>query len=143
MDYKKYKKIVKKYHKKPSYVKNFFLAFISGGILGTSCEIFFKLIKFITNINPDNIEKLISLIIIGVTSLFTCFGTFDNLISKFRSGLIIPTTGFSHSVSSSLIDFKNEGFIKGLGSNLFSLAGSVILYSVVISFILVLIKVIL
>ena len=141
MDNKKYKKIIKKYQKKPPYFKNFFLAFISGGLLGASCEIFYIVLKFLTNINPDNIAKLISLIVIGTTSLFTCIGTFDNLITKFRSGLIIPTTGFSHSVSSSLIDFKNEGFIKGLGSNIFSLAGSVILYSVVISFILVLIKV--
>ena len=77
-----------------------------------------------------------------ISSFLTSIGIFDNLITKFRCGLIIPTTGFAHSITSSALDYKKEGYIKGLGSNFFHLAGSVILYSVVVSFLLIIFKVI-
>lgn len=143
MDKLKYNKILKKYKKKNNYMTNFLKAFLSGGIIGASCEVIYKLFYELNLLKPDNVEKIITLFLILITSFLTGVGIFDKFITKFRSGLIIPTTGFSHSVSSSLIDFKKEGYIKGFGSNIFSLAGSVILYSIFISFILVIIKVIL
>ena len=78
----------------------------------------------------------------GITSFLTSIGIFDKFITKYRSGLIIPTTGFAHSVSSSLVDSKKEGLITGLGSNMFILAGSVVLYSTISAFVLVIVKVI-
>jgi stage V sporulation protein AC len=69
-------------------------------------------------------------IFIFLASLFTGFGFFDKLVTIFRCGLIIPITGFAHSMTSSALDYKNEGLIFGIGSNIFKLAGSVILYGV-------------
>ena len=68
--------------------------------------------------------------------------SFDNWMSKAKAGLLIPTTGFAHSVSSSALDYKKEGLITGLGSNFFKLAGSVILYGILSAFILVIVRVI-
>ena len=47
-----------------------------------------------------------------------------------------------HSIRLKKWDYKKEGLITGLGSNFFKLAGSVILYGILSSFILVLLKVI-
>lgn len=137
-----YKKISDKYRKKDKYIKNYLSAFISGGVIGFICEGLCLVIQFVTNISISNARSIVTLILIGVASLLTAIGIFDNLIRRFRSGLIIPTTGFAHSVTSSAIDFKREGLINGIGSNVFHLAGSVILYSVVGSFFLILLKVI-
>ncbi len=63
-------------------------------------------------------------------------------MSKAKAGLLIPTTGFAHSVASSALDYKKEGLVTGLGSNFFKLAGSVILYGILSAFILVIVKVI-
>ena len=82
------------------------------------------------------------LIIIGGASLLTAFGFFDNWVTKCKCGLIIPTTGFAHSVTSSALDYKKDGLITGLGSNFFKLAGSVILYGVISAFILVIVRVV-
>ena len=82
------------------------------------------------------------LIVIFSASLFTALGFFDNWMTKAKAGLLLPTTGFAHSVQSSALDYKKEGLITGLGSNFFKLAGSVILYGILSSFILVLLKVI-
>lgn len=141
MQIKEYKKIVKKNLKKDNYLHNYLYAFLSGGLLGASAEIFYIIFKYIFKISSLNAKSYVSLIVIMIASFLTAMGIFDNLISKYRSGLIIPTTGFAHSITSSAIDAKKEGLIKGLGSNFFHLAGSVILYSIVCSFILVIIKV--
>ena len=143
MEIKRYKQIVKNNIKKDKFFHNYKVAFLSGGLFGAGCEMIFQILKQITNISSSNIKSYITLGVILISSFLTALGVFDNYISKYRSGLIVPTTGFAHSVTSSAIDAKKEGLIKGLGSNVFHLAGSVILYSVISSFILVLIKVIL
>lgn len=142
MDIKTYRKIVKKNLKKDKYVNNYLYAFLSGGAIGALSQITYLIIKNIFTLNTLNARSYVSLFLILVSSFLTAIGIFDNFITRFRSGLIIPTTGFAHSVTSSAIDAKREGLIKGLGSNFFHLAGSVIIYSIVASFILVLLKVI-
>jgi stage V sporulation protein AC len=79
---------------------------------------------------------------IMLSSLITTLGFGDNLFQTFKCGLIIPITGFAHSISSSILDYKREGLIN-IGSNAFKLAGSVLLYGIVSAIILTMIKVIL
>ena len=55
-------------------------------------------------------------------------------------GLIIPITGFAHSIQSAILDYKNEGPVYGFGSNVFKLAGSVILYGVVSAYVFAIIR---
>jgi stage V sporulation protein AC len=81
------------------------------------------------------------LILIVTIAFLTAMGKADNLFTKFKCGLIIPITGFAHSISSAIIDYKKEGLIN-IGSNTFKLAGSVILYGIVSAIVLTLIKVI-
>ena len=69
--------------------------------------------------------------LIFIACLLTALGVFDSLVSICRCGLIIPITGFAHSMMSAGIEYKREGPIYGIGSNVFKLAGSVILYGVV------------
>ena len=70
-------------------------------------------------------------IFIFIASLSTALGFFDTLVTKFKCGLLIPITGFAHAMTSSSLDYKNEGPIYGIGSNMFKLAGSVIIYGIV------------
>jgi stage V sporulation protein AC len=72
--------------------------------------------------------------------MITASGFGDDLFQTFKCGLIIPITGFAHSIASSIIDYKREGLLN-MGSNAFKLAGSVILYGIVSAIILTLIKV--
>lgn len=142
MNVKKYQGIVKRNLKKPNYIKNYITSFLSGGTLGMTAEILYLIFKNIIRFSSLNSALSVTLIMIIISSFLTSIGIFDNLITKFRCGLIIPTTGFAHSITSSALDYKKEGYIKGLGSNFFHLAGSVILYSVVVSFLLIIFKVI-
>ena len=88
-----------------------------------------------------DISSIIMIIIfIFFACLFTSLGFFDKLVTKFKCGLIIPITGFAHSVMSSSLDSKNEGLIYGIGSNMFKLAGSVIIYGIVSAFVFGLVR---
>ena len=62
------------------------------------------------------------------------------MVAKFKSALIIPITGFAHSITSAALDYKNEGLVLGIGANIFKLAGSVILYGIVSVYIFGLIR---
>ena len=126
----KYNKIAD-FHKAPeTKMKNLFLAFLSGGAIGALGE---GIIEGFCNIGFSRVQSATYMILffIFIASLFTALGFFDKLVSIFQCGLIIPITGFAHSMTSSSLDYKREGPIYGIGANLFKLAGSVILYGVV------------
>ena len=82
------------------------------------------------------------IILILLSSILTGFGIFDDLVEKFRCGVIIPITGFAHCVSAASIDSRKDGLITGIGSSIFKLAGSVLLYGMVSAFALTIIKVV-
>ena len=81
--------------------------------------------------------------LIFLASLFTALGFFDKWVKFARCGLIIPITGCAHSMTSAAIEYKSEGFVLGVGGNMFKLAGAVILFGVVSAFFVGLIKLIL
>lgn len=139
MNIDEYKKIVKKYTPSPNKLKNAYLSFISGGLIGLIGTIIYNILTYY-NVNNANVWVIIVLIISA--SILTGLSIFDNLVEKFKCGIIIPITGFAHAMTSSAIDYKKDGLITGIGSNTFKLAGSVILYGTISAFILTIIKVI-
>lgn len=142
MDKEKYKELVSKYTPSEPRLKNIVYAFLSGGFIAFIAEFSTVMLTDVTALSKTDASLWVSILIILVASISTAVGFFDNLVSKCKCGLIIPTTGFAHSVSSASIDYKKDGLITGLGANFFKLAGSVILYGIVSSFFLVVLKVI-
>lgn len=143
MNKEEYQKLVKKYEPKENKFQNVVYAFLIGGLVGFIAEGLTILLINFFELTRMEASAWTCLIIIFSASLFTALGFFDNWMSKGKAGLLLPTTGFAHSVSSSALDYKKEGLITGLGSNFFKLAGSVILYGILSAFILVIVKVIL
>lgn len=139
---KEYNKLVKKVSTKNKKCRNAFLAFISGGLICLFGEIIVTLITNICNISNKDAIIWMMFILVFFAILFTNLGFFDKWVSKLKAGLIIPITGFAHSISSSVLDYKKDGLIMGIGANVFKLAGSVILYGIVSAFILAILKVI-
>ncbi len=142
MNKDEYQKLVKKHEPKENKFENIIYAFFIGGLVGFIAEGLVVLLMNAFLLSRTEAGAWTCLIIIFASSLFTALGFFDNWMSKSKAGLLIPTTGFAHSVTSSALDYKKEGLITGLGSNFFKLAGSVILYGILSAFILVIVKVI-
>ena len=107
------------------------MAFLVGGLVGLLGEAIIEILCHFFHISRSEASTFMIMIFIFVASLSTALGFFDKLVVKFKCGLLIPITGFAHSMTSAALDYKSEGPIYGLGANIFKLAGSVILYGVV------------
>ena len=129
MNNEKYDEIKNRIVKDNHIVKNMSIAFFTGGFIGMIGELLFNI--YITKFSEANSSFLVfaSFIIIG--SFFTGIGIFDKVLSFCKCGLIVPSTGFANTMTSSAMDNKFEGFIKGIGANIFKLTGSIILYGTI------------
>lgn len=131
MKNEKYERIAQD-HKAPNpKLKNAIIAFVVGGIIGLIGEGIIELLCIYTHISRNNAGTIMIVIMIFIASLSTALGFFDKLVTKFKCGLLIPITGFAHSMTSAALDYKREGPIYGIGANIFKLAGSVILYGII------------
>ena len=131
--------IVKQNKPKKHFLKECVLAFLIGGFLGVLAQ-GLKDIFLHFEIEEDVASTLSSFTIISISSLLTFLSLYSPLGQLFGAGLFIPITGFSNSVVSSSLEGKSEGFVKGIGSRIFSLAGSVIAYGIFFSIFVVIIR---
>lgn len=131
MNNEEYDELIKNVIENENITKNIIIAFLSGGTLGLVgqivCNIFNKLLNF--SLNDSYLLTFSFFVLIG--SILTGIGIFDKILSIFKCGFIVPSTGFANTMTSSAMDSNREGFVKGVGSNIFKLTGSIILYGVI------------
>lgn len=131
MEKKMYQRIVDKHKPTETRAQNAFIAFVVGGLVGVIGQLLIELYQYWFDISSKDASVFMIVTLVFVASLCTALGFFDNFVNFAKCGLIIPITGFAHSMTSAGIEYRKEGPIYGLGMNLFKLAGSVILYGVV------------
>ena len=129
MDISEKKKLIKKHSPHTTVVKNSILAFIFGGAVSVIGELLGGLYVHL-GADPDTSGTLVTVTLIAVASLLTALGLFDSIAKYAGAGTLVPVTGFSNSVTSSAMDSKSEGFVLGVGSKIFTVAGPVILYGI-------------
>ena len=131
MNNEEYNEFIKKYIPKSSKIKNALITFIAGGLIGLSSEILLEIYEINLKLPRKESGVLVILTLITIASILTALGIFDILVTKLKSALIIPITGFAHSMTSAAIEYRTEGLVLGIGANIFKLAGTVILYGTV------------
>lgn len=131
MEKKQYQELVNKHMPTETRSQNAFIAFVTGGIVGVIGQLLTELYSSFFDISTKDASTFMLVTLIFLASLFTALGFFDKWVTFCKCGLIIPITGFAHSMTSAGIEYRKEGPIYGLGSNIFKLAGSVILYGIV------------
>lgn len=124
---KEYDKIVKKNMPRSNTVVNCAKAFVSGGVICTAGQLIFELF-LMWDFKEDDARTLTSVSMIAIGVLLTALGIYDKLARHAGAGTLIPVTGFANAMASPAIEFKSEGFITGVGKNLFAIAGPVIVY---------------
>lgn len=135
MEKKLYDKLVLKHLPKEKRLENAVIAFLIGGVMGVIGELLVEFYGYYLDISRSDASIFMIVTLIFLASLFTALGFFDKWVKFAKCGLIIPITGFAHSMTSAAIEYKREGFVTGLGANMFKLAGTVILYGVVSAYI--------
>ena len=122
-----FRKFAEAHAPKSSLVKDSIAAFIVGGlicVLGQGIhDIFLKL-----GAEEETAKILVPITLVLISVILTGFGLYEKIASFAGAGTLVPITGFANSVCACAIDGKPEGFIKGVGTGMFSIAGPVIVY---------------
>jgi stage V sporulation protein AC len=138
-----YQKIVKNHTPQEDRLKNAIRSFIIGGIIGIIGQFLISFYSFYLNLSANDSATIMIITIIFIAALLTAIGIFDNFVSFAKAGAFVPITGFAHSMMSSSLEYKKEGLIMGIGSNMLKLAGTVIVYGIVSAYVFGLIRFIL
>ena len=132
---KKYEQYVKSVTPTHSLPINMAKAFLTGGLI---C----LLGQFILNtaqsmgIDQESAGSWCSLLLILLSVLLTGFNLYSKIGKFGGAGSLVPITGFANSVAASAIEFQAEGQIFGIGCKIFTIAGPVILYGILSSWLL-------
>ncbi len=127
MNNKEYNKYIEKRAERSPCLLNSIKAFLVGGIICCIGEAFSQLYL---SLGSDNETSLLmaSLTLILLAGLLTGIGIFDKIAKFGGGGALVPITGFSNSVAAPAIEAKSEGFVTGVASKMFTIAGPVIVY---------------
>jgi len=80
-------------------------------------------------------------VLIMLSVLLTGLGVYDHIAQWGGAGTAVPITGFANTVSSAAIEHRSEGYVLGVGGNMFKIAGPVIAFGVFSAFVVALIKI--
>ncbi|MFD2043917.1 stage V sporulation protein AC [Ornithinibacillus salinisoli] len=124
-------------------VKNCVKAFFVGGFICFIGQLISTFYIHFFNFTEQTVGNPTVATLIFITMLLTGFGIYDRIGQFSGAGSAVPVTGFGNAVISAAIEHRTEGYVLGVGGNMFKLAGSVILFGVFSAFIVALIKTIL
>ncbi|MBT2653886.1 stage V sporulation protein AC [Bacillus sp. ISL-18] len=137
---KNYQTLQQKHELKRPVLKNCIKAFLVGGLIcliGQAVSYFYI---YYFNFTEQNVGNPTVATMVFFSMLLTGFGVYDHIGQFAGAGSAVPVTGFGNSVISAAIEHRTEGFVLGVGGNMFKLAGSVILFGVFSAFVVALIK---
>ncbi|GIN62996.1 stage V sporulation protein AC [Robertmurraya siralis] len=140
---KQYQSLEQKHEVKRPVLKNCIKAFFVGGlfcIVGQAITYFYI---YFFNFTEQTAGNPTVATMVFISMLLTGFGVYDHIGQFAGAGSAVPVTGFGNAVISAAIEHRTEGFVLGVGGNMFKLAGSVILFGVFSAFVVALIKVLL
>lgn len=123
---------IAKTHAWPSLFNSFWV----GGLICTLGQVINDLILlWFPTVSTQSAWADTLIILIFLASFLTGLGVFDKIGAFAGAGTIVPITGFSNSIASPAIEFKNEGIIFGMCAKMFIIAGPVIVSGTVASMI--------
>ncbi len=111
-------------------------AFVVGGFICVIGQGINHLATAVLEVDKDTAATIVSICLILLSVILTAFNIYP-IITKFGgAGALVPITGFANSVAAPAIEFKKEGQVFGIGCKIFTIAGPVILYGILSSWIL-------
>ena len=114
-------------------LRNAVLAFVVGGGICALGQVFFDF--FVRRgLGPEQAGGYTSVVVVFLGALLTGLGVYDEIVRVGGMGGALPISGFANSVVAPAIEYKREGWVLGVGAKMFVIAGPVLVYGVVTSF---------
>lgn len=126
---KKFKALSKDLEPKPKLLKNCFNAFWVGGCICILAELI-KNILLNIGLESDTVTTLIPIIMIFIGAILTGIGVYRKIGNIAGAGTLVPITGFANAMVSPAMEYRKEGYILGVGTKMFTIAGPVLVYGI-------------
>jgi stage V sporulation protein AC len=137
---KQYQSFEQKRETKRPILLNCIKAFLIGGSICFIGQIITTFYIYYFNFTEQTAGNPTTATLIFITMLLTGFGLYNKLGQFAGAGSAVPVTGFGNAVIAAAIEHRTEGFIVGVGTNMFKVAGPVIVYGVFSAFVIAIIK---
>ena len=108
-------------------VKNLSMAFLFGGGICTLGQLI-RSIYMSLGLNLEDASTFVSVTLIALSAILTAFRVYDDIAKYAGAGTLVPITGFANSIVAPAMEFKNEGYVIGIGGKMFVIAGPVLVY---------------
>jgi stage V sporulation protein AC len=135
-----YQQQASKYQPKRNVLLNSIRAFWVGGTICLLGQILQNMYIYFFDFTEKTASNPTVATLIFLSVLLTGLGIYDNIGQYAGAGSAVPVTGFANSIASAAIEHRSEGYVLGVGGNMFKLAGAVIVFGVVAAFIAGIIK---
>lgn len=132
---KEYEEYVKERTPMHNVFANMLRAFLVGGsicLIGEAISHYVQ--QFVSE--KEIVSGYTSMLLILLSIILTGLNIYPQLANWGGAGALVPITGFANSVAAPAIEYKKEGQVFGIGCKIFTIAGPVILYGIVTSWIL-------
>ena len=127
MDKERYQRLVADISPKSRKIRDFFAAFLVGGLICALGEVLYYTFN-LYGVSEEESRIFASVTLVLFAIIMTSLGVFDKIAKFAGAGTLVPITGFANAVASPAIEFKSEGYVLGLGVNMFKIAGPVIVF---------------
>lgn len=118
-------------------------AFLAGGLICLLGQLIQDFFLWNFNFTEKTAGDPTVAVLILFSVILTVSGVYDHIAQWAGAGTAVPVTGFANAIASAAIEHRSEGFVLGVGGNMFKLAGPVIVYGVFAAFVVALVKTIL
>ena len=131
---KEYSKLVDRKNPKSKCFTDCVKAFFIGGVICLVGQCFLSFYQTLElSEEMTSAATSISMVFLGV--LLTGLDIYPKIAKHGGAGTLVPITGFANAVAAPAIEAKTEGYILGVGTKIFTIAGPVILFGEIASFI--------
>ena len=114
---------------------NLLWAFLVGGLICVLGEAVINALKGM-GVEEEAAMARKQLFLIGLSILLTGLNIFPKIVKFAGAGALVPITGFANSMVAPMLEFKVEGQVFGTGCKAFTIAGPVVLYGVLSTWVL-------
>lgn len=110
-------------------------AFLTGGLICMAGQLILNTASSM-GADKETAGNWCSLLLILISVILTGLNLYSRIGKFGGAGGLVPITGFANSVAASAIEYRAEGQVFGIGCKIFTIAGPVILYGILSSWIL-------
>lgn len=113
--------------------RNMLFAFVIGGLICVIGQAFSDFYTYVLHIEEEMVKTAVPITMVFLGALLTGLDVYNKIAKYGGAGTLVPITGFANAIVSPAMEFKREGYVLGLASKMFVIAGPVLVYGITAS----------